>query len=104
LFGCQPIYHSESLFQLVHDFLAYKVISSSVNSDTDPVKYLKPCKLKDNIKRTEQTTRRFAYEFVSMFLLSTEVASEPHRELFLSPECTNGVRHCDFANKMPKEH
>jgi len=101
VFECQPIYHSKSLFQLVHDFLAYKAINSRVNCDTDPAKYLK---LKGNTTRREQITRSFAYESVSMLLPSTERASELHRELFLSPECTNGLMYYDFANKMPKEH
>jgi len=36
---------------MVHEFLAHKAISSSVNCDTDPAKYLK---LKDNTKIREQ--------------------------------------------------
>jgi hypothetical protein len=74
------------------DFLAYRAISSCVNSDTDAAKYLKTWQLKDNTKRREQITRRFLYEFVSTLLLSTEVLSELHRELFVSPECTTGVK------------
>jgi len=36
--------------------------------------------------------RSFVYEFVSMLLLSTELLSELYRELFVSPECTEGVK------------
>ena len=80
----------------LHDILAYKAISSCVNSDPNPAKYLRTLQLKDNTKRPEQITRRFVYEFVSMLLLSRKEQSELDRELFVSPECTKGVKALRF--------